>query len=340
MKEKAGEGDWPIENALKAISEARRRLGLEDARKPTPIRDLIASSERSLYPRHNNYTTNQRKSQQKITESVIKTYMEINLAALNAGEEKLIRVWYLARFLDEEGSGVVLAERVEELLACSSRNFQRLLRQGDGKYWRRCKSKRGLVLILIGFVRVSRRLGVFYEKGSRPVLIPLREFVGGVGRLRAALYSSVHALRDGRPISRAVLKSITGIPERTQREYDKIAGVEVRRNFALADTVSLEREKRAFRVWLRGGTKGWGFQLPNSYRVSYPLGCRGMMSNVSLPKRALIDYYHFGRDRRLYFFRSPKKLCRAIQRRHAEGGTYSLYSGMRIVSRVVWWREV
>jgi hypothetical protein len=338
MKEKAGEGDWPIENALKAISEARRRSGLDLDHKPAPLRDLIAPYKRSLYPRHNNYTTNQRKSQLEITESVIKTYVELNLAALNAGEEKLIRVWYLARFLDEEGSGVVLAERVEELLACSRRNFQRLLRQGEGKYWRRCKTKRGLVLILIGLRRVFKRFNLRRFWHSRPILLPLDDLVGGIRRLRAAFYSSFIAIHNSNPISRIALKEITGVSERSQRNYDKVCGIKVRRNFALG---SPPEEGRAFLTRL-GGAKRWGYQLPNTYQISYLQAPKGMLSKIpaSPPENRNYPFCFFppGGDWRLYY--SSNKLNRALQRRAAEGWWTPLYFRLRRRGVVQWWCEL
>jgi hypothetical protein len=332
-KNKKAVENWEIENALKALAEARRRSGLDLDRKPTPLRSLIHGTD--------NYITRKEVCQEKsrICQEVVKTYVELNLAALNAGEEKIIRVWYLARFLDKEGCGVVLAEKVEELLSCSRRNFQRLLCQGEGKYWQRCKAKRGVVLILFGLRRVSRRLGVSFGRKSRPVLIPLEEFVRGVRRLRAALYASVHALRDERPISRGVLRKITGVPERTQREYDKVAGVEIRRNFALADSVSEEEEKRAFLVRLRGRMR-WGFQIPNSYGVSYLHAPKGMVHYAPPSKRGLIiDYYYSEGGRRMYF-RNPKKIVRAIERRHAQGEDYPLYFRLRKGVMVQWWSRL
>src|SRR5690606_38158976 len=117
---------------------------------------------------------------------------------------------------------------------------------------------------------------------GRPVALPVEALCGGIGDVRAHFYASFHSGRaDGEamPIARATLEAVTGVPPRTQREYEERVGASVRENYAIGEEKTEDTHQE--RAWQHGravfvlkdrngihGEKGAEYvawQLPNSY---------------------------------------------------------------------------
>lgn len=69
---------------------------------------------------------------------------------------------------------------------------------------------------------------------GRPVILPLTAVADSIGMFKANLYAASHSGRkSNNPISRDKQAALTGVPERTQRHYCAVAGVDRQENIAL-----------------------------------------------------------------------------------------------------------
>lgn len=102
------------------------------------------------------------------------------------------------------------------------------------------RHRSGPVLILAGIERAAGLLGC-ESLGSRPVRIPVELLIGLSWRSHvwAAFLASLG--RDGEvTISRARLRELTGVPERSQLRLERAAGVMARANYAVSDRPAAE----------------------------------------------------------------------------------------------------
>ena len=151
------------------------------------------------------------------------------------------RHYFLLRNWDREannGRGIVDRETARELLqgVCSWRRTLQILKQGDGYAW----DLAGDDIRLKSPAKVSIALGAGYLRGN-DVIVDTANLTGGIQRVRAVLYSTLHAtrkLKDDQqpaPMQRATLESITGVKPRSQYTYDKLAGTRVYKNVHLGE---------------------------------------------------------------------------------------------------------
>ncbi len=228
---------------------------------------------------------------------------------LREGQEGTGRIWLLLRYLDRQGRGwlridliqKILTDKDSELRVCGRRQLRNLLRQGRGIFWELERASTTVDrLWLRSPAKVAMALGV-ERLVSRAVALPVEALLGGIGQVRAHLYASFHSGRSAgeavldraracsSPISRARLQAITHVPERTQRVYDKKAGVTQQSNIAMGELYTPEKAKEC--AWRHGrcafqfvdhhgklgraGTRYLAWRLPNSYvgpHDLYPMG--------------------------------------------------------------------
>jgi hypothetical protein len=209
------------------------------------------------------------------------------------------RIWLLLRHLDREGRGWLRIDNVKQhlthkdssLRVCSWRQLRNLLHQGQDTFWHRDEER----LWLRSVARVATALGVERLSG-RPVALPLSVLLRGIGDVRAHLYASFHSgRRHNNPISRRTLAEISGVPARTQREYEEIAGIVSRRNIAIGEKYTPESVQK--RAWLHGtasfdfidhhGRQGpsrrhyIAWHLPNSYEGCHQRAPKGRMRKIN-----------------------------------------------------------
>jgi hypothetical protein len=120
--------------------------------------------------------------------------------------------------------------------------------------------------------------------------------LGGVGEVKAHFYASFHSGRKrANPISRETLEKITQVPARTQREYEKTAGVAAQRNFAVGERHTAENVQK--RAWFHGravfdfidyhGQQGpekghyVAWHLPNSYTGCHAVCSKGRQKKIN-----------------------------------------------------------
>jgi hypothetical protein len=214
------------------------------------------------------------------------------------------RIWLLLRHLDGEGQGWIrldvirqeLTHKESAMRVCGRRQLRNLLRQGKGIFWEREKgSPADGRLWLKSAAKVAAALGVERLRG-RPVSLPLKVLLGGIGQVRAHLYASFHSGRHkSGPISRAKLEQISHVPGRTQRAYDQAAGVVRRRNIAIGEGYKPKYIQE--RAWRHGrgtfqyvdynghfgpeGGRYVAWRLPNSYEGPHDPSPRGRQKKIN-----------------------------------------------------------
>ena len=236
----------------------------------------------------------------------VRVYPDMAMAALKCEQAGPMRLWLLCHHLDKRGSGSLTLEALREFVigqtgVYSQRQLMTVLAQGEGAFWVRYRRKYEIVdvlgrkrvidrthLRLIGQGQVAVALGVERMR-IHAVSVRLKELLGGMAAVSAALFASFHAGRGqterfNAPIARATLEAISGCSPAAQRLHDKKAGTHIRRNYARTGILAppgkpevlaearIKYGQAAFVVadrFVKRVAKGTGaiaVQLPNSYR--------------------------------------------------------------------------
>ena len=154
----------------------------------------------------------------------IAVYPEIAHAALKRNMDPLVAAWCLLHACDRDGRGwferPVARRLVEVGRGVGARQARRILDAGSPGFWHLGSTDR---LWLISVPKVAAALGV--ERVSAPRLVPLADLQKGPASLRATLFATVYRPdAEGRPLSRRLVRELTGIPESTQRRYENQYG--------------------------------------------------------------------------------------------------------------------
>ena len=212
-------------------------------------------------------------------------YPSLGLAALQQSDVPCYRVWLMCRYLDDTGRGMVdVAQLKEELTSLDAhlrlfswKRLRQILYAGNGRFWHWHQENNQLWLV--GVAKLAVALNVSKLVGKR-VQLPVKTITAGISQFKAHLYAAWHSGRHSEnPISRAVQRQLTEIPERTQRRYGRIANIKTTKNFAIGARVSPKKLEQA--AWQRGNAifefidqKGkfgvengrfLAWQLPNQY---------------------------------------------------------------------------
>ena len=265
----------------------------------------------------------------------LKLHPDLALATMRNKQDRLYRVWVLARALNPQGSSYVeivsIQAAVKEcsLQGLGPRTLARLLKQGDGVWWTRRKG----CIYLHSLLRVCVALEV--EKlRYNPMPVAYR-WLKTLKVFRAACYASPFPSGSfwSNPISRRVLEDWAGKTGRTQRNYDKALGkyIEKRENVAttgiplkhgteipdghFVDKVIVNGEEVL--VLLK--------RLPNSFRVEFTKATRGMTRQVNRQLKQLVCQEKTSTRKRL-FYQDATAAHRRIQR--AEEGDWLAVKGV------------
>ncbi len=213
----------------------------------------------------------------------VKLHPDIGLGILRKKVAAAGRIWLLLRWIDRTGCGWSDIEQVRKLLCdqessikvCGWRQMRSLIAQGEGIFW----NQRDGRLWLQSIPKVARTLDIARLSG-RPVALPLKVLIQGMGQVRAHFFASFHSGRkQANPIARASLSEISHVSPRSQQNYERRARVRKLKNFAVGPKISSENAKD--RAWQQGsacfrwhdnkavhGAQGRSYlawQLPNSY---------------------------------------------------------------------------
>jgi hypothetical protein len=240
----------------------------------------------------------------------VKVYPSLAAAMRQAKLTAVFRVWLLCHALDVDRRGVLDVGQVYDTLAGKGspwriggrRRLQQIIATGQGVLWDRDKLKNDrLQLRLYGPARVAVGLGVPRLAGQ-PVAVPVTDLLEGLHSTNAALFSAVLTLRNdgdgqGRPVTRATLRQLTGTAFSTQRTYAKTAAIRSRPNYVILEGAA-DTEARQAAHWTHGrgvfvfvdhdGRQGGGRRraylarpMPNSYDSPLQLAARGRQRKVN-----------------------------------------------------------
>lgn len=240
----------------------------------------------------------------------VKLYPDIGLGMLRQSLAAPGRIWLLLRLLDSQGCGWVsldtaraqLTGKEAALRVCGWRQLRNLLRQGDGIFWQRDRTR----IWLHSLAKTAQALGISRLTG-RPVRLPVSALTGTMGNTRAHLYAAFHSgrmqdTREARPISRHALAVLSGVGATSQRHYEEKTKVRTQANYAAGDVVDAENGKeRAWQVGRalfklhdvngRHGQAGrvyWAWRLPNSYTGPHQRAPKGRQRRVNRELRDLV----------------------------------------------------
>ena len=239
----------------------------------------------------------------------VAVYPSLLLAMLKQDQETAGRVYLLLRYLDTNGRGWFHIDEIRERLTRKEsplkvmgwRRLRQVFRQGESVFWERDSKGR---LWLRSALKIALELDCHRLKGKR-VDLPLKALLGGIGAVRAHFYASFHSgRRSDNPISRDTLEDITGLCPRTQRAYDRLAGVKRQQNIAVGPKHTEITAKEQY--WQRGravfafvdsqgqrGTKNrhyLAWQLPNSYQAPHRQRSKGRQKKINQQLAKLVNH--------------------------------------------------
>jgi hypothetical protein len=226
------------------------------------------------------------------------------------------RLWLLLKYIDHSGRGWIDVDRARQHLATKGsplrlvgwRQMRKLLAQGEGLFWRRNEGR----IWLRSPVKVAASLGISHLN-YRPVGLTVKELLHSIGQVRAHFYASFHSCRSQDklgsrrppPIARATLSVLCQTSRQTQRAYERRAGVQIQRNFAVGKPLTLADHQD--QAWQRGqavfqlndhngrlgrqGATYTAWQLPNSYHGPHKKQPKGRQRRMN---RKLADLFMKG----------------------------------------------
>ena len=268
--------NWALRNAQTALQQRRLQLGLAQA--PCATSTKLETPEQGEYapPPGNECLST-------IASASVIAHPTMLLAILKQNLEAPGRVYFLLRSIDTLGRGWLEIEDIRRRLTakgspwriCGWRRLRQLFKQGEGIFWQRDSKDR---LWLKGAHKIAYALDCGRLVGF-PIRLPISSLLGGIQAVRGAFYAAFHSGRASSPISRQTLCELSGVPERTQRSYDRVARVERQANIAIGERYSKETVEA--RAWKQGravfhfidsrGLQGkpqaeyLAWHLPNSY---------------------------------------------------------------------------
>jgi|TARA_R110000737_G_C14618051_1_gene492394 hypothetical protein len=274
----------------------------------------------------------------------VKVYARLSTAAIEANLSKSIRVWYIARALDQEGTGVIdsvlLRAAVDRYIGGNPRNQKRLLNHAEDnrllKYRKGSKSYK-----LSGLERVAKILNT--EVGHKPVYISVRHF-SDLSKFKAECYAAY--LKDvnnrSKPKSQRVHEEISGISKSAQSRYIKISkSIKSTRNIGI-----IRKPHRTHLDGIREHSKGAYFplgddigqMLPSSHDVALEQAPRGMSRRVNKNiRRDLLTKEVRGHDK--IFYEDDLKAERALRKENRPKAVYSRHSKPARSGAVVWEKQ-
>jgi len=213
----------------------------------------------------------------------IRVYPDILLRASRNENGGAVRLWILAKNFNEGGCGVIPNKAFRQYVINDLK-----VKRGTYDVWLARAKHIGIFKIeevgpiedqkqyykLAGYARAAVIVGC--DRLGRGEYLPLEKFIkkGWLGYVWATWIKS-HRLED-RPISRRTMQELSGISERSQRLYDKQAGIETQANYAkdttragsqgMVDYINeFEQDKIKSKAFLNNGEITW--RLPNSYKT-------------------------------------------------------------------------
>ena len=209
----------------------------------------------------------------------------ILLAMLRTENVAAGRIWLLCRHLDQNGRGWLPVDKLRDQLCtkghalrvCGWRRLRQILAAGQGIFWQRDENGR---VWLRSAEKVAALLHVKRLEGTA-IKLSIQTLTQPIRIVRAHFFASFHSGRkNNQPISRETLAQLSGVAERTQRQYDRVTQTHADANIAVGGVVSAEtRQSQSYRrrhgsfiltdqqgKQGRAGQQYYAWRLPNHYR--------------------------------------------------------------------------
>lgn len=228
-------------------------------------------------------------------ETSVALFPLLGLAAEQARKSGAWRVWEAARYLDEDGSGVVLQSRLFGFVVLENRVNLSTWKRWESQavklgYLQPIKRHTGVEIYkLIGITKLAQSLNLEYI-GKYKCELPFSKLLRP--GWRSALWAGYITTTQERPISRAKMREITGVPESTQQFYEREAGIVATVNYAHDEGRGIDHlpmvqeyeRPHAFKYQLPGSQKqviAW--RLPDNRRAPAPYrkGARGRSKQIN-----------------------------------------------------------
>ena len=220
----------------------------------------------------------------------LKIYPALADAAMRCHWAAALAMWTLARALDPSGRGLVADTALTTTaatLGLSRRQVRRWLAQAQRLgLLTPCPLQRNPhpVWHINGLAHVARWAELLCLSGQ-PVWLPA--FVlRGCQSWRAWLWAAwlTGQRRDRAPMARATMAHYTGIPENTQRVYERATGVAVRRHYAVRDTPATPARVAGMRAEVHAGAFGLlRMRRRGRPRATTAEAVRGRVTNFAAP---------------------------------------------------------
>lgn len=217
------------------------------------------------------------KSTIQISEFQVEFWPNVLIAAKKTNMGGPVRLYFLAKSLDQAGSGKVKKTEIKKLcidLGVNGKTFYKWLSHARRiELMRQVERKNGdKWLVLAGWVRGFKIIGC-KDPGNRKATIKASDFVGKgwAANVWAAALSTF-----GKTISQAKLESLTGVPQRSQSRYNSEAGIDRTPNYHIMDIPHDEEFKEKLAAMQLGDHPGaWAgdhqgifIRLPDTRDVS------------------------------------------------------------------------
>lgn len=229
----------------------------------------------------------------------VKTYAELNTAALRRREERQLSLWYILRGLDPTGKGYVplddLRAFVTEHSLFSGETLRRTLRKGEDVYWIHDLKRDNICYMAL--LKLAGSLAV--DLRQQPVILSLDD-LRGVVRLRATLMGTLFDQKS-RIMSRSTMAKLTGRTAQTTRHYCK--ALKEAGTLRVADNAMLSARKPTdldsdlqqqgyYRSIVNGETRLLK-RMPNSYTATHDLAAFGQVKHcdTSFTTRGEMRYF-------------------------------------------------
>ena len=199
----------------------------------------------------------------------VKIWSRLTLAASRSKLGGAARAWIFAQSLDPAGSGVVaqtdLRALLEQITGSRSSSYRWISEAVQAGFL--APARGGSRYLIRSTQAVCQRTGIS-DPGQR-----VEVSAAGLGKAGwKGLLWAANLAGHTRPVSRAYLERSTGVPARTQKEYDREGHITVRSNFAVdlnSQSEQLDgyqdfKKSHAFVVRC-GGVDRIAYRLPNSY---------------------------------------------------------------------------
>jgi hypothetical protein len=250
----------------------------------------------------------------------VKAYPDLLNAFLIQREAPAARLYMLLRAIDQNGRGWLEIGAVRQITDDAHmftwRRLRQILEAGNGRFWDITNHGR---IRYKSVAKLAQELNCDRLNAS-PVNFPVQAIIKSTKTFKAHCLAAWHAGQsDNNPITRKVLRDVTGVSETSQREYDKIAGTTAQLNIAITDKKWTDRQAREEYTWghgrsvfrfvdLRGKQPHLkrydqmiAYRLPNSYTADMSQAPRGKQRRINQKIRPRI---YVGRgislDRRYY----------------------------------------